>query len=113
LSKLSTSGSTGQPLIFMQDSDFRDAVTADIQRHLGWSGLKMGDLHALIWGTSIKPTLGKMIRTKLIDLVLNRFQIDAFAMTDDFMAAFSKRILSKKPKVLVTTQAGSEIKGGI
>jgi phenylacetate-CoA ligase len=100
LNKLSTSGSTGQPLVFMQDSDFRDAVTADIQRHLGWAGLRMGDLHALIWGGNIKPTLGKRIRTKLIDLVWSRFQIDALAMTDGSMADFANRILSKKPKIL-------------
>jgi phenylacetate-CoA ligase len=100
LSKLSTSGSTGNPLIFMEDSGFRDAVTADIQRHLGWAGLKVGDLHALIWGASFKPTLGKMLRTKLIDQVWNRFQINAFDMTDASMKVFAKRILSQKPRIL-------------
>ena len=39
MSKLATSGSTGQPLVFMQDLDFRDYVTADIQRHLGMGWL--------------------------------------------------------------------------
>ena len=52
MSELATSGSTGEPLVFMQDADFRDMVTADIQRHMGWGGWKLGDLQAIIWGAS-------------------------------------------------------------
>jgi phenylacetate-CoA ligase len=100
LSKHTTSGSTGKPLIFMQDNDFRDANTADIQRHLGWAGLNVGDLHVLIWGASIKPTFREMIRTKMIDKVLNRFQINAFLMTNGSMAIFAERILHQKPRIL-------------
>ena len=100
LSKLSTSGSTGQPLIFMQDSDFRDAVTADIQRHMGWAGWELGDLQALIWGAPIRPTLPKKLRARLIDWVWNRFQTDAFVMTDKTMTAFAQRVRRQKPPIL-------------
>jgi phenylacetate-CoA ligase len=100
LSKLSTSGSTGQPLIFMQDPDYRDAVTADIQRHIGWAGCELGDLHAMIWGASIHMALRKKLRMQLIDWVWNRFQINAFLMSDEAMAAFAARVRRQKPRVL-------------
>jgi phenylacetate-CoA ligase len=48
LSKLRTSGSTGEPLVFMQDRDFRDYVTAECQRHLGWAGWQLGELQAFM-----------------------------------------------------------------
>jgi phenylacetate-CoA ligase len=100
MSPLATSGSTGEPLSFLQDHDFRDAVTADTQHHLGWAGWQLGDLHAIIWGASFKPTLGRRIRGGLIDRVWNRFQTNAFFMTDKSMAAFAERIHRQNPRIL-------------
>ncbi|MHB8135336.1 MAG: phenylacetate--CoA ligase family protein [Anaerolineaceae bacterium] len=100
MSKLATSGSTGQPLVFMQDSDFRDSVTADIQRHMGWAGWKLGDLHAMIWGAPQNPPLSRRVRLKLINWIWNRFQINAFALTDETMIAFAERVSRKSPQIL-------------
>jgi phenylacetate-CoA ligase len=100
LSILRTSGSTGQPLIFYQDSNFRDAVTADIQRHMGWAGWRLGDSQALIWGAGISPSFKQRIRTKLIDWVWNRFQTNAFMMTESSMMKFTREILRRKPAIL-------------
>jgi phenylacetate-CoA ligase len=100
LSKLSTSGSTGLPLIFMQDDDFRDAVTADIQRHMGWAGWKFGELQAVIWGAPFKPDLRRKLRTRMIDWVWNRLQINAFLMSDNAMLAFAKQVHRHKPRIL-------------
>ena len=41
MSELCTSGTTGEPLSFLQDAEFRDAVTAGIQRDMGWAGWKL------------------------------------------------------------------------
>ena len=100
MSKLATSGSTGQPLVFMQDLDFRDYVTADIQRHLGWAGCELGDLHAMIWGAPQNPTFSQRLRRSLIDWVWNRFQINAFALTDESLSAFTKRVQRQSPQIL-------------
>ncbi len=100
LSLMSTSGSTGQPLIFMQDRDYRDAVTADIQRHIEWAGCELGDLQALIWGVGFKQTRWKKMRTNLIDSIWNRFQINAFTMTEETMDEFAKEVIQRKPKTL-------------
>ena len=100
LTKLYTSGSTGQPLAFMEDADFRDGVTADIQRHMGWAGWKLGEPQAVIWGAPFTPSLGRRVRTQLINWVWNRVQINAFLMTDRVMAAFADQVLRQKPRIL-------------
>jgi phenylacetate-CoA ligase len=100
MNKLATSGSTGRPLIFMQDSDFRDYVTADIQRHVSWAGCELGEPHAFIWGAGKKMNFLKKTRTKIIDIIWNRFLTDAFIMTDETLSSFTKRISNKKPKIL-------------
>lgn len=100
LSKLSTSGSTGNPLIFMQDAEFRDVVTADIQRHLGWAECGLGDRHAFIWGASNRMTFKQKMRAWSIDWVWNRFLTNAFVMTDESMTKFARQIIREKPKAL-------------
>ena len=100
LSKVTTSGSTGQPLIFMQDHAFRDNVTADIQRHLGWAGWKMGQLHAYLWGANFEETTAHSLRTQLIDWEWNRFLTNAFTLTDEKMAAFAEQVQRQRPRVL-------------
>jgi phenylacetate-CoA ligase len=100
MSKLATSGSTGHPLIFMQDSDFRDYVTADIQRHMGWAGWELGGLQALIWGASFETSLRQSLRTRLIDWVWNRFQTNAFVLTDETLSAFADRVQRQRPRIL-------------
>ncbi|MDX9850394.1 MAG: hypothetical protein RBT01_07815 [Anaerolineaceae bacterium] len=100
LNKLATSGSTGHPLIFMQDPDFRDYVTADIQRHVAWAGCELGEPQAFIWGASSQMSLMKKTRAKLIDFIWNRFLTDAFIMTELSLSGFAKLITKRKPKVL-------------
>jgi phenylacetate-CoA ligase len=100
MNKLATSGSTGHPLIFMQDSDFRDYVTADIQRHVAWAGCRLGEPQAFIWGASNQTSLIKKTRAKMIDIIWNRFLTDAFIMTEESLSEFAELISKRKPKVL-------------
>lgn len=100
LSQLTTGGSTGHPLIFMQDSDFRDYVTADIHRHLGWAGWKLGDVHAYIWGASFEVKTAKAMRTRLMDWALNRFVTNAYVLSDESMEAFVTDLRRRRPRIL-------------
>jgi phenylacetate-CoA ligase len=100
MSKKSTSGSTGQPLIFWQDSDFRDFVTADIQRHLGWAGWELGDPHAYIWGANFEVSSSQAWRSRLIDWTWNRFLTNAFLLTEESMAAFAEQVRRREPRLL-------------
>ena len=100
LSKVTTSGSTGSPLVFMQDKDYRDAVTADIQRHLAWAGWQLGQPHAYIWGANFEVAAQESLRTRLIDWVWNRFTTNAFVLTEESMDAFAQQILKRRPQLL-------------
>lgn len=100
LSRVTTSGSLGHPLAFMQDNDYRDGVTADIQRHLGWAGWKMGDLHAYIWGANFEVTAMQSLRTRLIDWEWNRFATNAFSLTDRSLADFTEQVGRRRPHTL-------------
>ena len=99
LTKLTTGGSTGKPLSFFQDNDFRDYVTADLHRHLGWGGWKMGTSHSYIWGTNFEAITSKSTRTKMMDWVLNRFVTNAYVLSDDSMREFADEVRRRRPPI--------------
>jgi len=97
---LTTGGSTGHPLVFMQDSKFRDYVTADIHRHLGWAGWELGQIHAYIWGANFEVETSQAIRTKLMDWILNRFITNAYVLSEESMSAFVTQVRRRRPRIL-------------
>jgi phenylacetate-CoA ligase len=99
-SRLTTGGSTGHPLIFEQDNDFRDYVTADIFRHLGWAGWRLGQVHAYIWGANFEIKASQTIRTRLMDWTLNRFLTNAYVLSERSMAAFAAQVRRRRPRIL-------------
>lgn len=100
MSELRTSGSTGHPLISMQDTNYRDYFTADVLRHLGWAGWQFGQPHAYIWGADFEVQTAQTLRTRLMDWVLNRFLINAYLLSDESMSAFAERVKRRKPTIL-------------
>jgi phenylacetate-CoA ligase len=100
LSKVVTSGSTGHPLIFMQDNGFRDGVTADIQRHVGWAGWRLGQPHAYIWGANFEVIASESLRTRFINWTWNRFVVNAFLLNDEILASFTEQVRRKHPRIL-------------
>jgi len=100
MSSLTTGGSTGHPLVFMQDSNFRDYVTADIHRHLGWAGWQLGQVHAYIWGASFEVKASQSIRVKLMDWALNRFVTNAYVLSEESMSAFAAQVRRHRPRIL-------------
>jgi phenylacetate-CoA ligase len=100
LIKSSTSGSTGQPLVFMQDHNYRDYVTADYHRHMEWSGWKFGEKHAYIWGADFELASQHKLRTRLMDWALNRFLTNAYTLSEESMLAFAEQVRRERPKLL-------------
>jgi phenylacetate-CoA ligase len=101
LSPLTTGGSTGEPLAFMQDSAFRDHVTADIHRHLGWASWRLGQVHAYIWGADFEVAASQTIRAKTMNWALNRFVTNAYALSEESMTAFATQIRRRRPRILL------------
>jgi phenylacetate-CoA ligase len=100
MGSLTTGGSTGQPLIFMQDNDFRDYVTADIHRHLGWAGWQLGQAHAYIWGANFESKASQSVRGKGMDWALGRFSTNAYVLSEESMSAFAAEVRSRQPRIL-------------
>ena len=46
LSRVTTSGSTGEQLVFMNDNRYSDCVTAGVLSSLEWAGWRWGECHA-------------------------------------------------------------------
>lgn len=100
MSKLTTGGSTGRPLIFMQDNNFRDYVTANIQRHLTWGGHQLGEPQAYIWGANFEVTTSQSRRTRLMDTLFNRFLTNAYLLSEERLKLFAEKIRQKRPSLL-------------
>ncbi len=100
LRELGTSGSTGQPLKFMQDSNSRDYFTAYVHHHLGWGGWKPGRPHAYIGGASFESAKKFSLRDFLMDWTFNRFATNAYALNTDSMTEFVDKIRAKRPMLL-------------
>ena len=90
-------------------TDFRDAVTADIQRHMGWAGWKLGDPQAFIWGAKLNPTFRQRLRLAWIDRIWNRFQMDAFGLSQSAMQSFASQALQKNPRFLFGYPTGIQV----
>jgi phenylacetate-CoA ligase len=101
MTTLTTGGSTGHPMIFMQDNDFRDNVTADLHRHLGWAGWKIGEPHAYIWGASFEVQASQAIRARAMNWVLNRFVTNAYALSKESMSRFITQVRRRRPSILM------------
>lgn len=100
MSRLTTGGSTGHPLVFMQDSDFRDYVTADLHRHLGWAGWELGQYHVYIWGTNFEAISAKTRRAKAMDWALNRFVTNAYVLSEESLGVFAEQVRKRRPRIL-------------
>jgi phenylacetate-CoA ligase len=100
LSRVSTGGSTGQPLTFMQDNNYRDHITASVLCSLEWAGWKWGECQAYIWGTNFEVGAGSSLRGRLMDLIFNRFETNAYVLSNESMSAFVTKIRRRRPGLL-------------
>ena len=100
LSRVTTSGSTGEPLVFMQDNGYRDCVTAGVLRSLEWAGWRWGECHAYLWGASSEAKTAESLRARLMDLIFNRFVANAFVLSDESMGEFVAQVRKRRPGLL-------------
>jgi phenylacetate-CoA ligase len=100
LNESSTAGSTGQPLVFMQDTAFRDQATAELHHHLTWSGWTFGEPHAYIFGASFEAGYARNLRARLMNLLLNRFIVNAYVLSEEGMHEFAAEAMSRRPQLL-------------
>lgn len=100
MSRLSTAGSTGEPLMFMRDLDFRDHTMAEIHHHLSWSSWQFGQPHAYIFGASFEMSYARNLRAQLMNWTLNRFLTNAYVLSEESMHAFAAKAMRRRPRLL-------------
>lgn len=99
--KNSTGGSTGEPVVFLQDRVFKTATFATTMLFYEWAGRKPGNLLIKLWGAErdlVKGGYG--VKQKLIDFIGNRVTINAFRMSPERMSEYINIINAKKPKCI-------------
>ncbi len=96
-----TGGSTGEPLVFMIDTDVRDLMTAYLHHHLEWTGWQLGQPHAYIWGANFELKTSQSLRAKLMDWLLNRFVTNAYVLSEETMSAFALQVRRRRPRLLI------------
>lgn len=94
-----TSGSTGIPLHFpksLKSSAFQRA--AMYRGHL-WHGIEPGAKEARLWGIPVNTSM--RMRTRLNDIVLNRFREREYNINPEVLDDFSIRLEKRKPVYLM------------
>lgn len=98
-----TSGSTGEKLIFNRDKkiakskyNYRDAV---VLRNMEWTGANIFDKQVLIWGSQMDISNAKRFKDNLLNLIFPTLILSSYDMSFDMMDSYAKRILKYKPKV--------------
>lgn len=100
LKSYSTSGSTGEPFIFLEDYSYREGFIADLWRHLTWCGWELAEPHAYLWGQSHDTSLLHRLQGSLMDFSLNCFTGDAYNLSSENMEALVRQIRQYRPRLL-------------
>jgi phenylacetate-CoA ligase len=98
-----TSGSTGEPFTFWEDLNKRDYVTAETFRTSTWSGWKLGEPLAYLWGGSgtLEATWLQKLRSAVMNFTFNQFCIDAYDLSRDNLLRLVGNIRRRQPTLLV------------
>ena len=96
-----TGGSTGEPLKFVYQKQYRDLRWALIHYNLTWAGYELGDCHGYVYGSSFDVKKQYSFRQRLQGWMTNSFQVNAFFLSERELEKFCARCLERKPKFLI------------
>ncbi len=99
LSRFTTGGSSGKPLIFFIDNERVSHDVAAKWRATRWWGVDIGDAEIVVWGSPIELGTQDYIRS-VRDKILRTTLLSAFELTPDKLTQFIQTIRNKKPKML-------------
>jgi phenylacetate-CoA ligase len=91
----STSGSTGNPLIFYKDRFATAYMDAVMYHSYSWHGINIGDKQARFWGMPIDKR--QRTEAKLKDFFMNRIRLSAFNLDYESLFKFYNKMLSFSP----------------
>jgi phenylacetate-CoA ligase len=99
VSRFSTGGSTGEPLIFYLGKERISHDVAAKWRATRWWGVDIGDPEIVVWGSPVE--LGAQDRLRSVrDKLFRTELLPAFEMSSKKLDDFVQKILKRKPKML-------------
>lgn len=98
--KITTSGSTGEPLVFYVDKYQLEMRWAATLRSMEWTGYRFGDKQARLWHQTIGMSLTQIIKERIDALFNRRLFIPAFEMSDENILRFFKKLQKYKPVLI-------------
>lgn len=112
--KNASGGSTGKPVILLQDSIYRQKQRDLTECFDAFSGYRLGDKRALIWGAEkdiISPSVHQSIKNFIIKRCFeNTIILNSFAMNEEDMSRFVAHMNRFKPQyILAYTQSVEEL----
>ncbi|HJV36214.1 hypothetical protein [Geomonas sp.] len=94
----STSGSTGQPLVYYKDPESMRHMDAILYRDYSWYGVDVGFRQARFWG--LPPAGASRYTTQAIDLLLNRVRISPFELEEKKYLGFLETLQRFRPQYI-------------
>ncbi|MBF0329901.1 MAG: phenylacetate--CoA ligase family protein [Nitrospirae bacterium] len=96
-----TGGSTGSPLKFAYNKEYRDIRWAIIYHNLSWAGYTLGTPHGFIYGSNYDAKKQYSLRQRLQHIMMNSFQVNAFFLNKSNMLKFAQKCIQKKIKFII------------
>ena len=96
ISRESTSGTSGMPMVVVKDRDKSAYIRAVMYRCYGQYGIGIGDKQARFWGMPINKK--DYLVEKIKDVVANRIRLTAFMINDQSFSEFANKIQRFRPR---------------
>ena len=102
LNENATGGSSGEMMIFYQDVYRNDLRRGYVLRHDSWTGWKVGEKIALIWGSDRDIPNHRNLKTKMRMKFLERkLWLNAFDLNEKKVIGFAKKLQKYKPSMII------------
>jgi phenylacetate-CoA ligase len=101
---LNTSGgSTGEPVKFIQDMEFRNIQRVLAYEQKSWTGYKFGELMVKLWGND-KEILSdkKNYKAIFLDWLKNVYFLNSYSLTKEKIEKYINYLNEKQPKLLLS-----------
>jgi phenylacetate-CoA ligase len=95
-------GSTGEPVVLVQDQRFRDCSRAVAMLFDQWTGYRVGFPMAKIWGSERDLFVGReTVKTRVVRFLRNEHWFNAFRMTPSQVEEYVARINRTRPQFVL------------
>ena len=105
----STSGSSGETLIFNTDQRSYAYRSALVERNHRWAGVERGDKEARLWGAPMDISKSDTFRGKLHSAITRKVMLSAYCMTEQNLSHYLRLLEKFKPKLLTSYPGPLEV----